>query len=732
MPPSTENQSANLRLYWLGGILVLWSLAVGARLVQLQVLRYGEFEQRAQRQQQRSIEVSPRRGMIYDRNGRELAMSVNVDSVFAVPSEIPDPENTAGLLARVLRADKHEILARMKSSRAFCWVARKLDSDTAARIRALNLRGIYFQKEPKRFYPKRELAAQVLGYVGMDDEGLSGLEHEFDGELRGTPGKMLVSRDARGRYFGRIEHQPEAGQSLALTIDEKIQYISEREVERAMAETHAIAGTVIVENPHTGEVLALANRPNFNPNDARRITPAQLKNHAVTDVYEPGSTFKIVTIAAALEEKLTRPDELVDCQMGSIVVNGMRIHDHKPFGVLNVSQIIAKSSDVGAIKVGMRLGDDRFDRYIRAFGFGSQSRIELPAETRGLTKPVNRWSKVSIAAISMGQVIGISAVQLAGLISTIANDGVYVAPRIVASDVPGGRFGTDTRFQSVSLSLSAQRRVISSHTAAQMKQMLREVVLEGGTGPKAQLDGYTSAGKTGTAQKVEPGTHSYSKTKYVASFAGFAPFNNPAIVICVILDSAVGLHQGGQVAAPVFQRIAQQVLPYLNVPHDLPPSLRERILRASIRNDDLVEGSAERLGDAIAIPAGESALAQVEHQLKADDPVPAVMPASYKLGPRSWGKPSAARRIEEKPLVPQPPPPSPAAASAPAGSVVVDVDGGQVAPSFLGKPLRQVIELAQQDGIEIEAIGSGLAREQSPAPGTHLGAGQKVAVRFGR
>ena len=732
MASSTETKTTNLRLYWLAGILVFWSVAVGARLLQLQVLRYGEFEQRAQRQQQRSIDVSPRRGIIYDRNGRELAMSVNVDSVFAVPSEIPDQETTAHLLARVLHSDAREILARMKSSRAFCWVARKLDSDTAARIRAMNLRGIYFQKEPKRFYPKRELGAQVLGYVGMDDEGLSGVEHEFDGELRGTPGRMLISRDARGRYFGRIENQPAAGENLVLTIDEKIQYISERELERAMAETHAIAGTVIVENPRTGEVLALANRPNFNPNDARHITPAQLKNHAVTDVYEPGSTFKIVTIAAALEEHLTKPEELIDCQMGSIVFNGMRIRDSKPHGILDVTHVVAESSDVGSIKVGMRLGEERFDRYIRAFGFGSQTGIELPAETRGLTKPVNRWSKVSIAAISMGQEIGISAVQLAGLMSTIANDGVYVAPRVVATDVPAGRFGTDAHFQSVSLSPPAQHRVISPRTAQQMKQMLRAVVLDG-TGRRAQLDGYTSAGKTGTAQKVEPGAHTYSKTKYVASFAGFAPFNDPAIVIGVILDSAVGLHQGGQVAAPVFQRIVQQVLPYMNVPHDLDAkqNFRRKVLRAAVRDDDLAEGSADRLGNAIELPSAQSAMSQVEHQLKADNPVPAVMPARYKLAPQPIAKPHAGMRISEKPLA-VPRPDSAAAASTRDGAVVVDVEGGQVAPSFLGKPLRMVIELAEQDGIEIEAIGSGVAREQSPTPGTHLVAGQKVAVRFGR
>ena len=276
----------------------------------------------------------------------------------------------------------------------------------------MNLRGIYFQKESKRFYPKRELAAQVLGYVGMDDEGLSGIERANDDELRGKPGRMLISVDAHRKWFGSVEKQPDPGENVVLTIDEKIQYIAERELETAMQQTHAETGTVVVENPQTGEILALANRPTFNPNLAREITPQKLKNHAVSDVYEPGSTFKLVTIAAALEEKLTRPNEVFDCQMGSIVFNGMRIRDSKPHGLLSVADILAESSDVGAIKIALRLGDDRFYKYIRAFGFGQQTGIELPGETRGLTKPLNRWSKVSIGAISMGQEIGITPLQL--------------------------------------------------------------------------------------------------------------------------------------------------------------------------------------------------------------------------------------------------------------------------------------------------------------------------------
>jgi len=281
------------RIYALSGILVLWTGVIGLRLLDLQVLHYGDFALRAQRQQQRTIEVSPRRGIIYDRNGHELAMSVMVNSVFAVPAEIPDQAATAALLGRILNGDSRELLARMKASHAFCWVARKVDADMAARIRALNLKGIYFQKEPKRFYPKRELAAQVVGYVGMDDEGLGGIERQYDEHLRGMPGKMLISMDARRHWFGRVERQPDPGQNVVLTIDQNIQYIAERELQTAMEQTKAIAGTIIVTNPHTGEVLALANRPTFNPNTFNKVPAAFLKNHAVSDVYEPGSTFKM-------------------------------------------------------------------------------------------------------------------------------------------------------------------------------------------------------------------------------------------------------------------------------------------------------------------------------------------------------------------------------------------------------------------------------------------------------
>jgi cell division protein FtsI (penicillin-binding protein 3) len=718
-------------------MLVFWCCVICLRLVYLQVFRYGNFEQRAQHQQQRTEEVSARRGIIFDRNGQELAMSINVDSVFAVPAEMPKPASTISLIARITKQDPRELLAKCEAAKTFCWVARKPDPELAARIRSLNLRGVYFQKEPKRYYPKNELAAQVLGYVGMDDSGLSGIERGYENQLHGRAGEMLISVDARKKWFGSVEKQPEPGNNVVLTIDEKIQYIAERELETAMQQTRAISGTVIVENPRTGEILALANRPTFNPNLSRAITPEKLKNHAVSDVYEPGSTFKLVTISGALEEKVTRPDEMFDCQMGSIVYNGMRIRDSRPHGLLTVSDVLAESSDVGSIKIGLRLGEDRFYRYIRAFGFGQQTGIELPGETRGLSKPVSRWSKVSIAAISMGQEIGITPLQLAGLISSMANDGVYVAPRITAATIQ-----QQTAPQRIAFHPVNEHRVISAFTAAEMRQMMQRVVLHG-TGTKARLIGYSSAGKTGTGQKVDPATHAYSHTKYVASFAGFAPINNPSVTIVVVLDSAVGLHQGGQISAPVFSRIAQQVLEYLHTPHDLEIPANRQVLLARAKSDDkdLEEGSPDHPGEEIdvadaSVPSevvpsehssigGSSTASSIDKQgsstvIQAGAIVPASMRAPE---PRSQASsPSAPASV----LQPAADPPA-------NGTVVLDVEqGGIVVPSFAGKSVRSAIELAETSGLDLEVVGNGLGQTQLPPAGSHVATGTRITVTFGR
>jgi cell division protein FtsI (penicillin-binding protein 3) len=422
--------------------------------------------------------------------------------------------------------------------------------------------------------------------------------------------------------------------------------------------------------------------------------------------------------------------------MGAIVYNGMRIRDSKPHGLLPVWGVLAESSDVGAIKIALRLGEDRFYKYIRAYGFGQQTGIELPGETRGLTKPVSRWSKVSIAAISMGQEIGISPLQLAGLVSTFANDGVWVAPRIVMGPVEPQGTPKTVAFRS-----GPSRRVISSYTAAEMRGMMQKVVLEG-TGRKAILEGYTSAGKTGTAQKVDPATGAYSKTKYIGSFAGFAPVNNPQIVVAVILDSAVGLHQGGQVSAPVFRRISQQVLEYLHTPHDLPLAPQHQLLlaQAKTKDKDLEEGTPDHPGEPLEtaevnaeagvarpLPAANSPQAMptnadgkgnvVQAAMRQSEPVPAASPHQPKM--------SETKTLDMA---------TPSQTNLPTtGTVVLDVEqGGIEVPSFVGKTVRGAVEAAQDAGLELEAVGSGVARQQSPPAGAHLAAGAHVTVQFGR
>jgi cell division protein FtsI (penicillin-binding protein 3) len=737
--PKSPETKANYRLFYLAAFLGVWLIAICVRLVWLQLVEYGDLTQKANRQQQRSIEVSPVRGNIFDRNGNELAMTVSVDSIFAVPSEVPDIHSASRLLGRVLDADASEIEDRMHASRAFAWVARKIDNSVSSRVRSLNLKGIYFQKESKRFYPKQGLAAQVLGYVGLDDAGLGGVERVYQPRLSGKPGKMLITMDARRRWFGRVEKNPEPGENVVLTIDEKIQYIAERELQKAINETRAESGTVIVENPKTGEILALANRPTFNPNLLSEADPKSLKNRAVSDIYEPGSTFKIITLAAALEEKLTNPNEVIDCQMGSIVLSGLRIHDHKAYGDLTVAQVLEKSSDVGAIKIALRLGEERFDRYIRAFGFGAQTGVELPGETRGITKPVSRWSKVSIGAISMGQEIGVSPMQLISLISTIGNDGVAVPPRVIA-----GTTAPRSTPQLISYKAPIGRRVISPMTAAEMKRMLEGVVLRG-TGTKAILDGYSSAGKTGTAQKIDA-TGRYSHKQHIASFAGFAPINSPAISVLVVLDSPqTGIRDGGgDVAAPVFQRIAQQVLGYMNVPHDVELQDQRRLqLRAKAKDEIMAEAAPDHIADQ-AVPADVPAPAPDDSH-----PAPAIaatvtrtVPADIRSVPDLTAKaspapianptPGAAARLSPA-IIANNHAPAVTPVSAPQrGTLVFDTAGGVLVPDFRGLAVRSALEQAQAAGIDLEISGSGVGREQTPEAGAKLPPGGHVTVKFSR
>ena len=669
-PPARVLMVAVLAMLWMGAAL--------GRLAYLQLFCYSDYLARAERQQQRIVEVSPKRGVIYDRNLRELAMSVSVDSCFAVPAEIADAEMVARLLAGVLGTSPEEIETRLSSSRSFVWIARKLSPRKVARIQALNLRGIYFQKENQRFYPKRQLAAHVLGYADIDEKGLAGIEYALDQQIRGKPGRMLILADARRRWYDSNEKAPDAGANVVLTLDERIQYIAEKELAAAIRETHAQAGTVLVEDPNSGELLAMANWPTFNPNAAGESSADARMNRAIGALYEPGSTFKIITVGGALEERITRPDEVIDCQMGAIYIANHRIRDHKPFGLLNVAQVLTYSSDVGAIKLGLRLGAPRLYDYIRAFGFGSPTGIDLPGENRGLLRRVENWSAISIGAISMGQEVGVTPAQLAAAVSAIANGGLLYRPHVVRELRRGGQvFPTEP---------APGRRVLHAETAATLRRMLEGVVLEG-TGKLGRLDGYTAAGKTGTAQKVDPATGRYSPTQLIASFVGFAPLNTPAVTIVVSLDSPVGQHYGGEVAAPVFKRVAEQVLGYLNVPLDV--TVEPRLQRASNR------------------PKAERALPDVRDF----DPVQAETGAAAEIGTS------------------EPAPRLPAGATP---TVALAEGEGIAVPPLRGKTVRSVTEECLRLGLTPVLVGTGVAVEQSPEVGAMVRRWSRVTVRFAR
>jgi cell division protein FtsI (penicillin-binding protein 3) len=432
-----------VRFVWVAMFFCFWAVTISFRLGWLQIVRHSEFADRAKNQQQRTFEVAPRRGVLYDRNLRELAMTVLVDSVYAVPSEVGDNKaSDAALLAKIVHTDpldhfttEHMIDARMNASRNFAWVARKLDPDTASRVKELNLKGIYFQKEFKRFYPNGDLAAHVLGYVGTDDDGLGGLEREFDDDLHGTPGHMLTAIDAKRHVMGSEAVQdPMPGENLVLTIDSNIQYMAERALDAQMAKVKANHGTVVVQDPRTGQILALAVSPRFNPNDSRHVDADSLTNLAVSDVYEPGSTFKLVTYSAALDAAGVEPTDMVDCQGGVMTMYGRTFHDDKSdmgMHLVTVQAALEHSSDVGAAKMAMKVGPQTFYKYIKAFGFGERSGIELPSETRGLLQAPRKWGSTSILSIAIGQEVAVTPVQLVSMVSTIANGGVYMPPHVL-------------------------------------------------------------------------------------------------------------------------------------------------------------------------------------------------------------------------------------------------------------------------------------------------------------
>jgi cell division protein FtsI (penicillin-binding protein 3) len=572
-PPSARERMVRLRLMLIALSACLWVLVIMVRLVQLQVMGRAFFERQASRQSERTINLDPRRGAIVDRSGHPLAVSVDAESIYAVPQDIEDAAGTAAALGRALSLDaaaRKELQATLEKTRAFVWVRRKVDPTVARAVRALQLDGVGFLTENRRYYPQRELAAHVIGYVGLDNTGMSGIEYAFENAIRGHAATVLIRTDARRRALDHTEKPSTEGHTVVLTIDEPIQHVVERELERSVQETGSIAGVAVVMDPRTGEILALANRPTFNPNKFGAYPSSRWRNRAVADAYEPGSMFKIITAAAGLEEKVVDPDEMIDCGHGFLEVAGIRINDHKVFDQLSFRDVMAKSSDVGVARVAQRLGRDNFNRYLRHFGFGAATGVELPGESGGLLRPLNRWSALSLPTLSFGQEIGVTALQMTAAVAAVANGGYLMKPTIIRQiEDREGRVVREARATAV-------RRVLDPATTDRLTDILRGVVLKG-TGHRAAIPGYAVAGKTGTAQKVEPGGK-YSMIDHVASFVGFVPASRPALVVLVSLDTPKGpANEGGDVAAPLFARIAEPALRRLAVPPDDP----DRVLRAT-------------------------------------------------------------------------------------------------------------------------------------------------------
>ncbi len=578
--------------------IALWMGLIVARLYQLQVVDHGAYLKRADRQQQRIVEIEPPRGTIYDAAGRTLAVSVGVDSAYAVPSQVKDPRRTARRLTAIVGGSATALARRLKLDREFVWVARKLDPPQTAAVRAMDLPGIYFLRESKRYYPMRDSAAQVLGYVGTDDQGLAGLELVYNRALSGRSVDRTVLRDARSGtvvdpQLSSVEAQP--GADLRLTIDASIQHMAERELEATVERYRARSATAVVVDPNDGAILAMASVPGFDANRFSEYPPSAWRDRAIMDAYEPGSTFKMVTAAAALGANLFDPSDRINCEMGGITLASVRIKDHEPFGMLTFRQVIAKSSNVGAIKIGLTVGAQRLFDEVSAFGFGAPTGVDLPGESPGIVHPLREWKPLTVAYISFGQSISVTPLQLTMAYAAVANGGLLYRPYVVAEEGRDGDWMKREPREPV-------RRVIDAATARSLERLL-EAVVEEGTGTRAAIPGYRVAGKTGTAQKAVAG-EGYSPTKFVASFVGFAPARHPRIVCLVTVDEPHGSIYGGTVAAPAFRNIVEQALLYLGVPPEMDRAPQEPVRLAALRSSS---------------PATETAPGTASHPVPAGD-----------------------------------------------------------------------------------------------------------------
>ncbi|HXM44575.1 MAG TPA: penicillin-binding protein [Bryobacteraceae bacterium] len=671
---SVARNRAGKRLMWFGGAVLLWGSLILMQLFHLQVVRHADYVRAARRQQEETVEVTAPRGSIFDRSGQLLAGSVKRDSVYIDPLLLPDLPLASDILSGVLRIDRASLYGRMRwyaaNQKGFMWVARTIEPEQYERLLSLHLDWIRFAQESRRDYPRNTLAAHVVGAVDSEETGQWGLEKSLDPDLRGLPGSVRVLTDAKGRGIdSQMEAEPRPGIAVTVSIDERIQLPAQDAIARAVQDAHAESGSVVVMDPYHGDILAIASYPPFDPNQppGRAEGRTARFNHAVSVPFEPGSVFKVITLSAALETTGMIPSTMINCGNGSFTMAGRTVHEaHHGYGTMPMEMVLAKSSNIGAIQIGLKVGSAKLYEYVRRFGLGARTGIPLPAESPGMVRKLSKWRTTSLMSVSMGHEVGVTTLQLAQACSAVANGGLLVPPRLIL------KRGSET------VPVVPAHRILKPETAITMRRMMEGVVLNG-TGKKAKLSGYSTAGKTGSAQIFDYATGRYTHS-YNASFMGFAPVTNPAIVVVVTLNGTHGTAGfGGVVAAPVFHEVATETLRVLDVPRDLPDSPPDAPETQIPELDDgaVVDGPPEP-------PLLEEAEAQV---------------------------PEAPHAVE------RPAPPT---------------EAGPTAPNFIGLSMRSAVALAQAQGLPVVLAGTGIVRAQAPPPGAVLHGGERIRVDLAR
>ncbi|MBI2373545.1 MAG: transpeptidase family protein [Deltaproteobacteria bacterium] len=698
-------EGAQKRMLLIGAVFALGVAAVVARAYDLQIRNGQRYVEAADRQASTSERGVAKRGVIKDRHDAELAITVDVDSIFAEPKRIEDPAGAAKKLAPILGLPEDRLLEKLKQDRYFTYLRRKVGADVAARVRELAIKGIDSRPEPQRFYADHALASHVLGFMGTDGHGKAGLERQLDESLRGKSFEVPGLRDALGHSVLQEGFVPEAvleGEDVRLSIDRHVQYVTESELEKAIVENGANAGVAIVMRANTGEILALASYPTFNPNDLAGTGPKEHQNRAISSVFEPGSTMKVVTIAGALEDRVVTPQDRFDCEMGRWHVASRTIRDTHPHGVLTVPEVLKVSSNICTAKIGLRMGRESLHSWARRFGFGEPTGVELPGELRGLLRHWEKWREISLVNIAFGQGIAVTPLQVVQAVSVVASGGMFVRPRLVLATkekTPGSIW--------VDRPVANGIRVVSEQTARQVTEMMMEVTRQGGTATKAAIPGFTVAGKTGTAQKIDPVTRAYSRSLYTASFVGFVPAEKPEIVALVLLDEPKKSIYGGIVAAPAFKNIAIAALSALEVfPED--PEARTKFLTSfeqggvpapsapvptsvGLTFDEVVGCGSEGAGRCTR-PAGD------------DEPMAAVDPAvSPSLA--AWESALESDAIDaEDDLVPR------------------------LMPNFTGLGVREVLDRSAEVGCDLVLNGTGRVVSQDPPAGAKVTRGDRCEL----